>query len=55
MRLKRDVAKREVVIRGAGLWKNCSLPDTGSGHKMLIRSSRKGIWQHNIRNVCQLL
>ena len=40
MRLRKDVTKIEVGTRGAGLWRFCSLSDTDSGHKMLVRSSR---------------
>jgi len=43
MCLKRDVRKMEVGIRGAGVWKYCSLAEFGRGHTMIMRSSRPRI------------
>jgi hypothetical protein len=52
---KKRCNNNEVGIRGAGLWKFCSLAEVDRSHTMLIRSSRQGIRPHNIKNINQLL
>ena len=43
IRLRKDVTKIMVGIRGAWLWNFCSIAEFDGGYKILVRSSRPGI------------
>jgi len=55
IRLKTDITSRGVRTSDHVLYTCWSLADTGSGHRLLISSSRSGIWQLNNKKIYQLL